>query len=304
MRRAFINRLLDIAKVDDRVMLVVGDLGYGVVDNFALQLPRQFINAGVAEQSMIGMAAGLAKTGCRVIAYSIGNFPTLRALEQIRNDVCFHNLDVAIVSVGAGLAYGTLGYTHHAVEDVSVMRAMPGMRVVSPADDVEATLALEAFIEAGGPTYIRLGKGDEPRIHTLGAPMSLDAPLRVRDGAALSIVSMGSMAAVCMSVSDELRLEGLQTEVLSCPTVEPMDRKWLLDRDPTIPILTVEEHILRGGFGSAVLEAANEVAPTSRITRLGLRKPWISAVGGQDFLREQNGLGRADILAATLSAIR
>ncbi len=165
MRDAFVKKLTEKAADDPSIMLLVGDLGFGVVADFGETYPRQFLNCGVAEQSMVGIAAGMAAAGRRPFVYSIANFPTLRPLEQIRNDVCYHGLGVTIVSVGAGLAYGSLGYTHHAVEDISILRSLPGMRVFSPADAIECRAAVDEILATPGPAYLRLGKNKEPLMH-------------------------------------------------------------------------------------------------------------------------------------------
>ena len=145
MRKVFLEELLKYARQDPRVILITGDLGYGVVDQFAEELPKQFINFGINEQSMMSAAAGMAKVGFKPFVYSIGNFPTFRCLEQVRNDVCYMNLDVTIVAVGAGLAYGTAGYSHHLVEDISALSALPNLRIYSPADGLETKVVLEKY---------------------------------------------------------------------------------------------------------------------------------------------------------------
>src|SRR2546427_13117639 len=165
MRAAFFRTVLALAERDERVMLVVGDLGFGVVEPFASRFPARFLNVGVAEQNMTGIAAGLALSGKIVFTYSIANFATLRCLEQIRNDVCYHNANVKVVAVGGGLAYGALGSTHHATEDLAILRALPGLVVIAPGDPVEAELATHAVVEYQGPCYLRLGKAGEPIVH-------------------------------------------------------------------------------------------------------------------------------------------
>ena len=166
MRTEFINTLYEIAKKDKNVILITGDLGFGVLDKFANDLPEQFINAGVAEQDMAGLATGLALEGKTVFTYSIANFPTLRCLEQIRNDVCYHNANVKIVSVGGGYSYGPLGMSHHATEDLSIMRALPNMTIVAPGDTIETGYATEAIYKLNGPCYLRLGRNGEGAIHS------------------------------------------------------------------------------------------------------------------------------------------
>lgn len=290
MRNEFIDQLLVEARDDPRLMLVVGDLGYGVIDLYSRELPKQFLNAGVAEQSMIGLAAGLSTFGYKVVVYSIGNFPTLRALEQVRNDVCYHCLDVAIVSVGAGFAYGSLGYTHHAIEDISVMRSLPNLTVICPADPREARAAISNFALNGGPTYIRLDKASLNRVHMEDDLPQLKFPIAVRSGEDLSIIATGSVVANCIEASDLLLREGFSVEVLSCHTVTPLDQDWLIKRSPRIPVLTVEEHVLPGGFGSTVLEAANSVASQTPVHRLGIGGSAGRLGGSQRYLQEAFGL--------------
>jgi transketolase len=161
MRKTFVDSLLGLAKKDPKILLVVGDLGYGVVDEFKNQLPEQFINFGINEQSMMSAAAGLAQEGFRPFVYSIGNFPTARCLEQIRNDVCYMNLPVTIVSVGSGFAYGTAGYSHHLIEDLSMLRGLPNLAIYSPSDSNDANDNLEEIMKNSKPSYLRLGKGGE-----------------------------------------------------------------------------------------------------------------------------------------------
>ena len=163
MRDAFIETLIDLARRDQDVLLLTADLGFGVLDRFARELPRQFLNVGVAEQNMTGIAAGLALEGKTVFTYSIGNFNTLRCLEQIRNDLCYHQAKVKIVSIGGGFCYGPLGVSHHATEDLAIMRALPRMTVVAPGDVTETILATRSIYQTPGPGYLRLGRGNDPR---------------------------------------------------------------------------------------------------------------------------------------------
>jgi transketolase len=228
MRNAFIAELTILAASDPRIMLIVGDLGYGVVDEFAKTMPEQFLNAGVAEQNMIGVAAGLASVGRKVFVYSIANFPTFRALEQIRNDICYHGLDVTVVAVGAGVAYGAHGYTHHAVEDISIMRALPDMTVLSPADPLEAKLVARFAVENSGPKYVRLGKNGESDLHTPDLLNSkLVSPLVVRQGADLTIASTGAIASECRMAAEILEESGIKTQVLTFPIIKPFPQEWV-----------------------------------------------------------------------------
>src|SRR5207245_8000991 len=193
MRNAFIKELFELAKQDERIVLIVGDLGFGVVTPFMEQLPKQFLNAGVAEQNMTGMAAGMALSGKIALTYSIANFPTLRCLEHVRNDVCYHNANVKIVSVGGGFTYGAMGATHHAVEDIAVMRAMAGLFVVAPGDPVEARAATRAVIAYHGPCYLRLGKAGEPVVHQSAIDFELGKAIAMREGRDATLISTGGI---------------------------------------------------------------------------------------------------------------
>ena len=193
MRTAFIKELFELAKQDERIVLIVGDLGFGVVTPFMEQLPKQFLNAGVAEQNMTGMAAGMALSGKIALTYSIANFPTMRCLEQVRNDVCYHNANVKVVSVGGGFTYGAMGATHHALEDLAVMRAMPGLVVVAPGDPVEARAATRAVIAYSGPCYLRLGKAGEPVVHQSPIDFKLGKAIQMREGRDATLISTGGI---------------------------------------------------------------------------------------------------------------
>lgn len=302
MRDAFVEELLAAARQDPDVMLVVGDLGYGVVDEFAQELPAQFLNAGVAEQNMVGAAAGLAASGFRVFVYSIANFPTFRALEQVRNDVCYHGLDVTIVSVGAGVAYGTLGYTHHAVEDLAIMRSLPGLRIIGPADPMEARTSVREALTHRGPTYIRLGKNGEPTLHA-EPPESLQRVIRLREGDDVTLVGTGAVVWECLAAAEILEERDISCEVLSCPTVKPFDTEWLTGRIPGGLVVTVEEHVLPGGFGSAVLECVNDLGVRLAVLRVGLREDQLSTIGSGQYLRARHQLDGTAIAATIVARI-
>jgi transketolase len=290
MRDAFIDELTAIAEANDRVVLMVGDLGFGVVDEFAKRFPKQFVNAGIAEQNMVGLAAGMASAGRKVFVYSIANFPTMRCLEQIRNDVCYHNLDVKIVSVGAGVAYGSHGYTHQAIEDLAVMRTLPHMRVVSPADPLEARLAAIDAAQRYGPAYIRLGKNGERVLHAEPHGIEISRPLIMRDGDDVIIAGTGAIVDECLKAAELLALQGIEARVLSIPLVTPMDTSWFKYDALTMPIFTVEEHVLTAGFGSVVLEQLSEFGISARVTRLGIQAHTLKELGSQAYLRGRNGI--------------
>ncbi len=291
MRDAFVKRLGELAADDPRIMLIVGDIGFGVVAEFGERFPKQFLNAGVAEQSMVGIAAGMASAGRRPFVYSIANFPTLRPLEQIRNDVCYHNLGVTIVSVGAGLAYGSLGYTHHAVEDIAILRSLPNMRVFSPADALEVRASVDVVMSTPGPAYIRLGKNREPVIHAAEPDLSTGAPVLVREGTDVTLISTGAIIVQALEVASALEAEGVSVRVLTCPVIKPLNADAIREASAgTAGIVTLEEHTLHGGMGSAVLEAFAVRGWREPILPLALDDAATSIIGGQEWLRERDGL--------------
>jgi transketolase len=300
VRTAFIRALTDIARQDRRVTLVTGDLGFGVVEPFAQSFPDQFVNAGVAEQNMTGVATGMALTGRIVFTYSIGNFPTLRCLEQIRNDVCYHAADVKVVTVGGGFAYGALGISHHATEDLAIMRALPNIVVVAPGDPLEAEAATRAMATRPGPGYLRLGRA--------GAHPGPAGPLRfelgraivVRDGADVTLISTGGMLERAVRVAERLDADGIRVRVLSMHTLKPLDTAAVLRAaQETRAVVTLEEHSAIGGLGSAVAEVLAEAQiPRVPFRKLALPPVFASTVGSQEYLRDGAGLSEQAIVAA------
>lgn len=255
MRTAFIETLTELAEQDERIWLLTGDLGYSVLEKFAERFPGRYVNVGVAEQNMTGVAAGLAMCGKVVFTYSIANFPTLRCLEQIRNDVCYHNVNVKVVAVGGGLAYGPLGYTHHAVEDLAVMRALPNMAVVAPGDPLETRLATRAVAEWDGPCYLRLGKAGEPAVYDSEPEFKIGRPTLVRGGGRdVTLVSTGGALKTAVEAAALLEARGLSASVVDLHTLKPIDAEALRALVNTPVVATVEEHSVVGGLGSAVAE--------------------------------------------------
>jgi transketolase len=290
MRDAFVKTLLEEAKKDKNIILITGDLGFGVLDEFQKELPNQFINSGVNEQAMMGMAAGIASTGKRVFVYSIGNFPTLRCLEQIRNDICLMNNSVVVVSVGAGYAYGPQGYTHHALEDIAVLRALPNMEVVIPADPIETRRVTELLAKSATPSYLRLGKSNEKNIN-IGEPrITYGKVNEIVSGESGTILFVGSIGTIVIAAAEELLKQGSSVSVASVPFLTSFDKDYLVRAASKGPIVTVEEHSSRGGFGSAIMEFLNKEKIRADIGVIAAFEKNLSQIGSQDFLRELNGL--------------
>jgi len=291
MRTAFIQELMRQARLRPDIFLVVGDLGYSVVEPFAQEFPDRFLNAGVAEQNMTGVAAGLASEGFHVFTYSIANFPTLRCLEQIRNDICYHQLPVTVVSVGAGMSYGNLGYSHHAVEDIGILRGLPGMRVLSPADPGETRGCLQQLVEHPGPSYLRLGKAGEPDLHSVHGISS--APLLVRDvNAKVALVATGSILKEALRAAGILDSQGQPIAVWSCPWLSPVVPEDMRGLWRYRWMFTVEEHRASTGLGAVVRE---NLPSDIRTHCLGVESRLSSVVGTQEHLRLQAGLDGASI---------
>ena len=289
MRDTFVKTLLEIAKKDKNVYIVTGDLGFGVLKPFWTELPDQIINAGIAEQNMTSIAAGLAMQGKIVYTYSIGNFPTLRCIEQIRNDCAYHNANVKVVCVGGGFVYGSLGMSHHATEDIAIMRALPDVTVLAPGDLVEAEAATKAIYETPGTCYLRLGRGGEKRIHDKLDQLTIGKAIEIQKGAKVAIFSTGAIFDEVYEACEELKAQGIVPTVYTFPTVKPIDKEVILEcAEKYKAIVTVEEHNLSGGFGSAVAEVLAETdGVRARLVRVALDDRYSCIVGSQKYLRQQ-----------------
>lgn len=285
MRDIFVHTLLELARIDRRVMLITGDLGFGVLDKFSRELPKQYINAGVAEQNMTGLAAGMALEGKTVFTYSIANFPTLRCLEQIRNDVIYHDANVKVVAIGGGFSYGALGMSHHATEDVAIMRALPGIKVYAPCDDIEAMALTEHMVAEPGPCYLRL---DKSKIIQDGADNYEHGAVRcLRQGKDVAIIGYGGIVGEALGAAEQLAKEGIECAVYSAHTLKPFDTETLLRLAREMPALvTLEEHVRTGGLGSLVADVLIDAGVMPRRMRcIALPDAYSSIVGSQQYLR-------------------
>ena len=294
MREAFVRALHEIAAQDPRVILVNGDLGFGVLTDFIARFPDNYVNAGVAEQNMTAVACGMALAGARAYTYSIGNFPTLRCLEQIRNDVCYHNADVTIVSIGAGFSYGQLGVSHFATEDLAVLRAIPEITVVCPSDPWQAYVLTHQLHALGGPNYLRL---DKSAAGLAEAPVELGKARVVRDGSDAVIFATGSIVGEALHAAHELASERRSVRVVDVHTLKPFDTVAVCEAAQACgTVITLEEHVINGGLGGAVAEACLEGgAGVQRFRRIGLPDVYPSVVGDQAWLRAHFGLDRTSV---------
>lgn len=291
MRTAFINTLIELAEKDSRIYLVTGDLGFGVVEPFQAKFPERFINCGVAEQSMIGIAAGLAMSGKIPVAYSIATFASLRPFEFIRNDVCYQKLNVKIVGVGAGLTYPQYAATHQALDDVGAIRALPNIAILNPGDPVETKLATLAMFQHEGPIYLRIGKRGEPVVHKNQINLEIGKAITIQDGKDLTIMATGNMLENSAKAVELLEKQGLSVRFLSFPTVRPVDQNAILESaKKTKAIFVIEENFESGGLGTEVAEvlAANSVA--IRFKKIAMPHRYPPEIGSQNYMRGLYGL--------------
>lgn len=292
MRNAFIEELVNLATENDRIALIVGDLGYSVVEPFAERFPDRFINAGVAEQNMMGLAAGMASEGYQVFVYSIANFPTFRCAEQIRNDVDYHRLPVTVVSVGGGLAYGNLGYSHHAVQDYGLMRMMPNMMIAAPGDPMEVRACMRYLTSNPQPSYLRLGKAGEPCFHKEVPSVEPGRWLKVKEGSGISKTFLTTGAPLAQanewSSSDDYAGYALYSLPLWGMAVKHLQTDQVTSWES---VITVEDHLADCGFGSWLresLESAPQLMP--RVSVRALNSKVCGMVGKQSVLNAAGGL--------------
>jgi len=306
MRDAMTRVLCDLATHDQNLVLVTGDLGFGVLNEFQERFPKQYINAGVAEQNMTGLATGMALSGKTVFTYSIGNFPTLRCLEQIRNDACYHNANVKIIAIGGGFTYGSLGISHHATEDLAILRALPDITLMAPGDPLEAAAATRLVYETPGACYLRLGRGGEPSVHKELKSIVLGKALKICDGKDIAIISTGGILKNAYEARNLLCEQGHNVALFSMHTMKPFDKELIESLVSTFKyIVTVEEHTVVGGLGSAVAEVMAQLpSQRARLKIIGLQDCFSSVVGDQEYLRGVYGLSVKAIVDTVEKIIR
>lgn len=301
MRKTFIAGLTELAAQDSRIVLLTADLGYTVLEPFAERYPDRFFNVGVAEQNMLGLATGLAHEGYIPFVYSIATFAAIRPYEFIRNGPVLHELPVRIVGVGGGFDYGAAGITHHALEDIGLMRLQPGLRVVVPADYKQAATALRATWDLHGPVYYRLGKDDVSAVPELDGRFDLRRNEILRTGSDYLLIVSGSMVFEAMAAAESLDEHGLSVTVavVSCFNPSPVDD--LTELMASFPeAATIEEHYITGGLGSMVAEVIAEQGLACRLKRLAIAGPPAKKTGSQEYLRRSKGLSRDSIISLVL----
>ena len=298
MRKAFIETIVDLAADDPRIVLMTGDLGFTVVEPFADRFPERFYNVGVAEQNMVGLATGLAEAGFRPYLYSIATFAALRPFEFIRNGPVLHRLPVRIVGVGGGYEYGPAGHTHHAMEDVAVMRTQPGLAIAVPADHAQTRAAVRCTADLEGPVYLRLGKDDKTLVEGLGERFELGRLQHLRKGVDTTIIAMGPIAVAAQTAAEQLAERGVDAGVSVLASVAPPPRA---DIEELVAnnrfIVTVEEHVRPGGMGSLVSEIVAEMG-VGRVIRVNPEDGPAQLSGSEGYLRSTRGLAPEDIADA------
>jgi transketolase len=292
MRNAFAEAVTELADIHPELVMLAGDIGNRLFDKLKDKHPGRFYNCGVAEANMTGVASGLATSGLRPITYTITPFNTLRCLEQIRVDICYPDLPVILVGTGAGLSYAALGATHHSMEDIAILRTLPNMHVVCPADQVEVRLAVKNALELGRPTYIRLGMKGEPVVHKSQPDFRIGRGITLRDGSDVAILSVGNMLSVAVQCAEQLQKAGVSARVVSLHTIKPLDESLLATVFSDYKVIAVlEEHGLIGGAGSAVLEWGNaKRVDLRKLIRFGGPDRFLTGCGHQREARSLLGL--------------
>jgi len=305
VRNAFASEITRVATTDKRVVVLSGDIGNKLFDKLKAVDEKRFYNCGIAEANMMGVAAGMAMSGLRPFVYTITPFTTTRCFEQIRVDVCYHHAPVVIVGTGSGLSYSELGPTHHSLEDIAILRTLPGMRVLAPCDASELRQALHEVLKDDSPTYIRIGKKGEADIHTTLPNLKLGKVLIIRPGTEVALLCAGNMMAETLKAADLLEAAGVFAEVVSFHTVKPLDTDYLQLAASRFKLLvTVEEHSRIGGFSSAVAEWRMALERNVAQIAFGTDDVFMHEVGSQNYARKKFGLTADNIAATTLDALR
>ena len=296
MRAAFADTITEIAKKRKDLFVITNDLGYSVLEPFIEKYPDKYLNVGIAEQNMIGIAAGLALSGFTPVIFSIIPFAIMRCFEQVRDDICYHNLNIKIVGVGSGLAYGSLGPTHHSIEDIALTRVLPNMSVICPGDPVEASLATKAMLSYKGPVYMRIHKKGDPAVHVKKPKFSIGRAITLLSGKTVGIITTGNMLPTSVAVAKLLNAEGISTGLIQFHTIKPLDVLAIQQAAKSYLLLfSIEEHSIIGGLGSAVSEVLAETDTKVLLNRIGIEDRFTKEVGSQDYLRKVNKLSTEDI---------
>ncbi len=305
MRFTVVKNIYDAALRNKKIYFLTGDLGHAYEEEFKKNIPNQYMNAGIAEQNMIGLAAGLALSGMKVFVYSISPFVTMRCFEQVKNDVCYQNVDVNIIGVGGGFSYGPYANTHCSIEDIAVMRVLPNMKIVCPANPLETEQLTKQIIKMSGPTYMRIGKGKEP-IPLKNYSVVFGKGFQVKTGKHGAIITTGTILTECEQTIELLAKKGLDFALINMHTIKPIDKDLVVDLVNNFDAMfTVEEHSIIGGLGSAVAEIISEEARKKiRFKRLGVCDVYLHEIGSQQYLREKHGISAQKIANSVIRSLQ
>ena len=306
MRNAFADEVTKLGAEDRRVVLLSGDIGNKLFDKFKDNAEGRFFNCGVAEANMMGVAAGMALNGLRPVVYTITPFTTTRCFEQIRVDACYHGAPVIIVGTGSGLSYAELGPTHHSLEDLAILRTLPGMTVLAPCDEVELRALLRGALQLDGPAYMRIGKKGEPILHAKGTALRIGKAVTLREGSDLCLIGAGTILSEVMKAADLLARDGVRARVESFHTVKPLDGECLAELFGRYPLVAVaEEHGLMGGLGGSIAEwRARQDGRLARMLCFGATDSFLHEIGSQDYARRHYGIDGATIASRVRAALR
>lgn len=305
MRTAFVKKLTELMREHEDIITLTADIGFSVFEDLQNEFPERFINTGVSEQNTVGVAAGLALSGYKVYFYAQAPFATMRCFEQIRLDLAYAHLNVKVVGTASGFTSNQMGVSHFALEDVGLMRMLPGMTVFTPGDPVEATWATVAAYEVEGPTYIRLTKGGSPIVHAGVPQFKIGKGVILRSGNDATIFVAGSLLPMALIVSDMLGKKGIKAGVISMPVIKPIDGALILEQSRlSRGIFTLEDHYVAGGLGSAVAELLAEQKTHAVLRRFGVPDAFTSITGSPEYLLKYNGLSAEVVSKKILTTLK
>ena len=306
MRNAFAEEITALGVLDKRIVLLSGDIGNRLFDKYKEACPGRFYNCGVAEANMVSMAAGLALSGLRPVCYTIAPFLTYRCMEQIRVDLCYHHAPVVLVGTGSGLAYASLGATHHSCEEIGMLRLLPGMNVMAPGDSWEVRATLKMALESGNPSYIRIGKKGEPLVHKSRVNLELGKALVLEEGRDIALLSSGAMLPEVVSLATILKKSGYQPSVYSFHTVKPLDVTLITKLFEQYKLIaTIEEHSVLGGLGGAIAEWKSDYSGSpGNLMRFGTEDVFIHETCEQEGARTKFGLDAGQMATRIIQALQ
>lgn len=290
MRSAFVNELENVM-VDKNTYLLTGDLGFSVFEKIKEKFPSQYLNMGIAEQNMLGVAAGMSLTGKRVFVYSIIPFILYRSFEQLRNDICYQNLPVRVTGVGAGFSYSDAGFTHHSIEDYGILRSLPNLTILSPSDPLEVSQQMKQLQEIKGPSYMRLSRNGEPVLHDKHKSLRIGKALKVAEGDTILFVVTGSILGKAIKLVKLLEEDGYSAEILDYHTIKPFDNKTLLQELTGKELIVIlEEHLAATGLYSIVAQLLVSNDISIKTLHFGITEPLIELSGSRDYMLSKYGL--------------